>query len=866
MAATEAWDVYAQSLMHLGHGYPLWVPDCDTNSKGLGVEVGDVGWIRQGAFRHLLRCRATSMEQQPFNCLPHDYEAFNPPNVVIDSNQNKIVQRVLASKTVKVADVSAAVSVNVPTTPVAPGASIKFTCADTAGAVLLLYPRGEETFYESRRHIITYMRANVDKWVELANGPLGMDLKKEDLRFVCGVTKTAQWAVAAFNGSRRDAEGSISCDLGPFVSVDARFNISTVADSTTWYNAGPLNTRRRLLTRSVSTTSPVRSSLETTSTPSSSGSSPSNNTSTATLSSGGATEPSSTAVLNVLAPDSGEIQADQCIFFHYYKMKSRFWIFPAKIEAGAGPHRLPRNPDDRGEEDDQGVLTADDGSRIAQFDLATMKSTSVDPVDPALDYILEVRHSEAEVAIVSDLDLYALFKDQDFPNDMAFALAQLEPNIDVDENGVGTYSVDVSYIRRGATGAEVPIDTPNNGEESVPGLAAPLSVNPATGKIDGGESVNIHGTEFNTPPQPFPDDDDVRTFGDKGKEVARPILGDASSHEGAVMALVYSPDGSYLASGSEDATVIIWYPRENSVKRKIYCGDDATGVSALVFSPDNSLLAVAFESGEAQLWRLDALGEEPRVLPGTNSFLRSLAFTPDGSKLLGGPTAGTLVAWDTRADPVEKSVVDEHRAAIIFIIFSADGKWMATGGTEGACRVWEVDKLDQHTPKWILRGHRGVVTSAAFFPDGRRILTGSDDNSCRIWSLENGEELVHLHEHTGPVWTVACAPDGKRVVSGSSDSTVKVCDAWTGECILSLDGHDGMVNAVAYSPDGTRIASAAADDTVRLWNAADGSSLTTYNEHSDNVTSVLFSPDGTTLASGSHDGAVYIRKVPGVVE
>ncbi|KAI0673242.1 WD40-repeat-containing domain protein [Trametes maxima] len=864
MAATEAWDVYAQSLMHLGHGYPLWVPDCDTNSKGLGVEVGDVGWIRQGAFRHLLRCRATSEEQQPFNCLPDDYEAFNPPNVVIDSNQNKIVQRVLASKTVKVADVSAAVSVNVPTTPIAPGASIKFTCADTAGAVLLLYPRGEETFYESRRHIITYMRTNLDKWAELANGPLGMDLKKEDLRFVCGVTKTAQWAVAAFNGSQRDAEGSISCDLGPFVSVDARFNISTVADSTTWYNAGPLNPRHHSLTRSGSAVSPTRPSSETTSIQSSSGGSHSN-TSTTTLSSGSTIESSSTTVLNVLAPDSGEIrQADQCIFFHYYKMKSRFWIFPAKIEAGAGPHQLPRNPGDRDGEDDQDILAVDDGDRSTQFELATVRSTSVDPVDPALDYILE--NSEAEAAIASDLDLYALFKDQEFPDDVASALAQLAPNIDVDENGVGTYSVGISYVRRGATGVEVPVSTPGDGEEFVEGLDPSLSVNPSTGEVVSGGSANIHRTGSSAPPQPPPDDDGGRTLGAEGKEVARPVLGDASSHEGAVMALAYSPDGSYLASGSEDATIIIWYPRENSVKHKIYCGDDATGVSALVFSPDSSLLAVAFESGEVQLWRLDALGEEPRVLPGSNSFLRSLAFTPDGSKLLGGPAAGTLVAWDTRADLIEKSAIDEHRAAITFIIFSADGKWMATGGTEGACRVWEVANLDQHTPKWILRGHRGVVTSAAFSPDGRRIFTGSDDNSCRIWSLENGEELVHLHEHTGPVWTVAYGPDGKYVVSGSSDSTVKVCDAWTGECVLSLDGHDGMVNAVAYSPDGTRIASGSADDTVRLWNAADGSCLTTHNEHSDNVTSVLFSPDGTTLASGSYDGAVYIRKVLEIVQ
>ena len=358
------------------------------------------------------------------------------------------------------------------------------------------------------------------------------------------------------------------------------------------------------------------------------------------------------------------------------------------------------------------------------------------------------------------------------------------------------------------------------------------------------------------------DNDNDEATPETGEKAAgkRPAWGAATSvHDGSVTALAYSADGKYVASGSEDMTIIIWDAPGNAARHRIPLGGEighSDTVTALAFSRDNIYLASASNDEELIIWAV-ANGRVHKRIALENA-IHSLAYTPDGKYLIAGASNGVLLLWDADTHDLAKTL-DRNTAAVTFIIFSRDGSLMATGGTESVCHIWEIAKIAEGKPLSVLEGHRGMVCAAAFSNDNRRIITASDDGSSRIWNARSGEALVMLHEHTGPVWTVAFSPDGKRVASGSSDSTVKICDSYSGDRLLSLEGHDSMINAVEFSPDGNYIASAASDNTVRLWNAHNGENQTTYNEHNDNVTTVMFSRDGSTLASGSHDGTVRIR-------
>ncbi|TBU52469.1 WD40-repeat-containing domain protein [Dichomitus squalens] len=933
------WNIYAEQLFPMGFGYPLWIPE-PSRDRGRQVYIGDVGWIKQGEFRALFNCMKP--EDDPVNeekGVPLDFQLFNPKNVSIGRCE-RIGQKVVASSSIRTIEAQGDVGANAGGLPAVAGAGFSFKSTSDSGAFVMLAPPGIAEDIESKRHIVNHMRENFTRWLEFANASSswGLDLNEQQMLFVCGTLKTTHWAVAAFQGNVfRSKEGYVSGDFGPTASAGFSVKISNEFLPANFYRTGP----------------PRRDSW-------------------ADLS-------RQASYPGYPSPSDAAIQGpSQCLFIHYYKMKRRFWLRQQPMQATAGPHQLPPGPDNSGL---GAPMVGARGSSPYDFEPDGVQEETYDPVDHLLTYILE--NSEAAMAVASDLDLIALFMDRKFPEDVPEAIAQLGPSIEVDEYGVGTVSVNYTFLRKRRTreeedaedrlreekrgrylGDEVPhdndhvpmefagpsqaygrwdpagssaapsyggmgdpsmhshgyqypqgmqhpqgmplplgveyqhsmpyqqdmysqgmsplvavsmLDTPRSPQGAYPPgipLSTPMGYLPAD-RIHPAQNpplppansplLSHGGMAPPPPPPPYPqntnDDEEMGDGGSKAEGKRPDFNAPTSIHDGSVTALAYSADGKYIASGSEDTTIIIWDALANSVRHKVPIPPEighTDTISALAFSRDNIYLASASHDEGVIIWAVANGRLHLRIQP--DHAIHSLVYTPDGRFLIGGASDGTLYLWNAQTYE-EVRTLDKNTAVVTFVIFSPDGRLMATGGTESVCTIWETAKLEDGEPLNVLEGHRGMVCAAAFSPDNRRIITASDDGSSRIWNAETGEALVILHEHTGPVWTVAFSPDGKRIASGSSDSTVKICDSFTGDRQLSLDGHDSMINAVEFSPNGKFIASAASDNTVRLWNASDGSSHTTYNEHNDNVTSVMFSSDGSTLASGSHDGTVHIRRL-----
>ncbi|KAI0673282.1 hypothetical protein C8Q78DRAFT_1024064 [Trametes maxima] len=423
------WHIYVDQLFHHGYGYPLWKPNPD--DPQWEVELGDVGWVANGAFKHVLRTRNAQGSPQPFGAAPLDYTPFNPPNLIIEGPREAIVQPVLYGRTLTNVHLSMKSSSTSSPTHAAgsPEGNLTFSCSENRAALLAVSPIGLSTSIETRRHVVTHLRENVTKWENFANEILGLDLKSEDLLFVCGVTKTRSWTVAAFHGIQPGAEGSISCSLGASPVFEG-VTFPKAPLPTAWFKTGPSYTSSRF-------TYPKQQLLITYSdapeAPGAEGPSPTE-----------VALPSTEEMMLQPPPDMQE-EADQCVFFHYYKMKRRF-LLPSKIEAGAGPHQLPPNPGHM--DTNPGVLAGERGAPMEDQDIETAPkySASFDPVNFVLDYIIQ--NSEAEVAIASDLDLYALFKDQEFPQDIPAALSELQPSVEIDESGVGMLSVNTAHKQK----------------------------------------------------------------------------------------------------------------------------------------------------------------------------------------------------------------------------------------------------------------------------------------------------------------------------------------------------------------------------------------------------------------------------------
>ena len=234
------------------------------------------------------------------------------------------------------------------------------------------------------------------------------------------------------------------------------------------------------------------------------------------------------------------------------------------------------------------------------------------------------------------------------------------------------------------------------------------------------------------------------------------------THDSPVNSIAFSPDGSLLASGSEDSVVRLWIPDTETLQATLH--GHAASVLSVAFSSDGSLLASGSADGTVRLWNphTEAL---QATLHGHTASVLSVAFSPDGLLLASGSANGTVRLWNLVTETLQ-ATLEAHMASVLSVAFSPDGLLLASASADGLVGLW-----DPHTETLqTTLGHESPVLSIAFSPDGDLLATGSTDGTARLWD-PHMIQLKATLGHESPVESVAF--DGSLLVSGSQDGRVR---------------------------------------------------------------------------------------------
>jgi WD40 repeat protein len=347
-----------------------------------------------------------------------------------------------------------------------------------------------------------------------------------------------------------------------------------------------------------------------------------------------------------------------------------------------------------------------------------------------------------------------------------------------------------------------------------------------------------------------------------------PLLGET---RGALQALEFSPDGSWLAS-VDVGNVTLWNMRG---AHSIVLGRQDPPFSTVAFTPNGDLLSMS-EFRPLRRWLLS-----PAAAVGVQTLLSGAPITGGGSLLVdpGGRFVLTPVGLRVVRLDGSKPANYELKPGLRMMPMPAgansmdpSGRFLALSTEEDSIQIFnlatgELRQLDKYpksderceivgsedagltVPVWLRDGRllsdgdwglrewdpatgksRILRPCRQFNPNGFKLFAGPEPgmvlrldpaeaqgsvSSLSVFDLAS-RSTREISSHANMISSLALDASGTILVTGDKNGVVRVGPV-TGEEPHLLFGHTGPVSSVAVSPDGRWIASGSDDGTIRLW-------------------------------------------------
>ncbi|HLE45632.1 MAG TPA: S8 family serine peptidase [Thermoplasmata archaeon] len=296
--------------------------------------------------------------------------------------------------------------------------------------------------------------------------------------------------------------------------------------------------------------------------------------------------------------------------------------------------------------------------------------------------------------------------------------------------------------------------------------------------------------------------------------------------------------------------------------------DPAGGVVALAWSPDARWLASGGRDHQVIVWNTTSWTPQT-ILNGHHGRIASVAWNGASTRLavgyddIGSRTQYAVDVWQAPAWTLDRSYTI-HSGAVNDLTFNPAGTRIATASADGTAKVY-----DLATQAVLTLAHPAPVTGIAW-SSTNTIATTSANGELRIWSAA-GILLRAPYVYGAPLNDVAWHPGGTFLALAGQDGRIAMFEAATGNTMSDGSGHFGNpVLHVDFNPAGDALVSSSAvsarfDPSLAIWSVTNWDSFVLtdqrFGAHSTatvgyGVPAAEYSASGAQIASGGLDAVV----------